>query len=128
MHEDDVKSGVGAQRGGGLHKAYVLALGQELKSSHRGKEGEEEEGSETGSSRSTTSSLFARYFPKVSSRVLPILESVQETDGIEGQLALLYSQVTQPGRSRIGGSNSRVEDPSTFLAPVGNCRLMRARG
>lgn len=62
MHEDDVKSGVGAQRGGGLHKAYVLAFGKDVK---LGKSEGDSGSSETGSSGSTTSSMFARNFPKV---------------------------------------------------------------
>lgn len=66
MREDDAKSGVGAQRGSGMHKAYVEAMGRvevEGREEENGKE--EENGSEEGSTASTASSLFARHFPKV---------------------------------------------------------------
>ncbi|KAL8280145.1 hypothetical protein RQP46_007475 [Phenoliferia psychrophenolica] len=57
--EDDAKSGVGAQRGGGLHRAYSRQLGRVGTSLARE---ESETGSDDGSA-STTSSLFAEWFP-----------------------------------------------------------------
>lgn len=63
MREDDAKSGVGAQRGGGLHKAYIKsiptkegALSPSLKRSP----------SQASSEGSTTSDFFAEHFPRVS--------------------------------------------------------------
>lgn len=74
MREDDAKSGVGAQRGGGLHKAYIADLnneskgkGKELDSGMEGKlstEDSSEGGSGEESNASTTSSSLERYFPK----------------------------------------------------------------
>lgn len=74
MREDDAKSGVGAQRGAGLHKAYVaekearslemkreMGLGVEEQTGTV--EGEEVEG---GSSEGSSSSgLFMKHFPRV---------------------------------------------------------------
>lgn len=69
MREDDAKSGVGAQRGGGLHKAYIADLNND-EGKGKGSEGKTstEESSEGGSGEesnaSTTSSSLERYFPK----------------------------------------------------------------
>ncbi|ORY84676.1 YT521-B-like domain-domain-containing protein [Leucosporidium creatinivorum] len=64
MREDDAKSGVGAQRGGGLHKAYVKAL-QAEKAALEGLASRTRSPSPSGSSTSsTTSDLFAEHFPK----------------------------------------------------------------
>ncbi|KAI5476596.1 hypothetical protein MNV49_007483 [Pseudohyphozyma bogoriensis] len=49
QRDDDAKSGVGAQRGGGVHKKWVREVGGESS------------GDESGS---TTSSLFSARFPK----------------------------------------------------------------
>ncbi|SCZ95232.1 BZ3500_MvSof-1268-A1-R1_Chr11-2g03372 [Microbotryum saponariae] len=70
MREDDAKSGVGAQRGAGLHLSYIAAQALDL-----GKKGvqttndsralDEEAGNSSGdSTASTTSSFFSEYFPK----------------------------------------------------------------
>lgn len=67
--EDDAKSGVGAQRGGGLHKAWVELHNQEevkRKSLELGVEVEEVR-KEMGSAdtTSTDSDFFEAHFPKV---------------------------------------------------------------
>lgn len=62
--EDDKKSGVGAQRGGGLHKAWVeerKEVGKELEEVR--KEGGGASSTETSS---TDSGFLAEHFPKVS--------------------------------------------------------------
>ncbi|KDE04692.1 hypothetical protein MVLG_04915 [Microbotryum lychnidis-dioicae p1A1 Lamole] len=70
MREDDAKSGVGAQRGAGLHLSYIAAQALDL-----GKKGvrttndsraiDEESGDSSGdSTASTRSSFFSEYFPK----------------------------------------------------------------
>lgn len=75
MREDDAKSGVGAQRGGGLHKAYVKALQDKVKEEVVGSEGVSRARSPSPSAESnssSSSSLFTEHFPKVSCFVPPV--------------------------------------------------------
>ena len=66
MREDDAKSGVGAQRGGGLHKAYIKALdAAEKESAGSLPPSLKRSPSQASSEGSTTSDLFAEHFPKV---------------------------------------------------------------
>lgn len=66
MREDDAKSGVGAQRGGGMHRNYVKEKALLGGKSGKGKavvdgvSGEDED----GSGGSTSESLLEREFPK----------------------------------------------------------------
>lgn len=74
MREDDAKSGVGAQRGGGLHKAYIKAL-EEATEKGPSSSAMKRSPSQCSSSSSTTSDLFAEHFPKVRWGVLAVDET-----------------------------------------------------
>lgn len=71
MQEDDARSGVGAQRGGGVHKRYVKRFDRKTRDETTEDDWEarasaEDTGTEdTLSDGSSTSSLFEQYFPKV---------------------------------------------------------------
>ncbi|SCV73425.1 BQ2448_7351 [Microbotryum intermedium] len=70
MREDDAKSGVGAQRGAGLHLSYIAAQTLDSgkmrhKTTNESQAFDEETGNSSGdSTASTTSSFFLEHFPK----------------------------------------------------------------